>query len=1549
MKKRIVYVLLMLCAVVSGQIADATADSQAQLDVNALVEVPNSPEAEAFTRYGNVPVSYYTGKPNISVPVYTIQGREMSVPVSLTYDVSGIKVQSISTSAGAGWNLNAGGMVTRQVNDLPDDLNSSAPSINVKEALGFNTYLDSFRNPEKGYYYNFERYEHELQKIKDFIRIKNHHSLGQADLMPDVFNFHAPGLSGSMMINPATGKTICINNSDIKATYTAPSSGSITAWTITNTDGTKYYFNKSEETTTTFDSGGTEGTRRYHSGWYLTKIESANKKDIFDFSYSTGQYWDQPQIHYNRQVARNILSPCAYESDPNIVDNTVDPTIHEQITTSNLTDFRIKQSYLTGITHNGKSIIHFYHTDERLDLKGRKRLEHIDIKYDTKPLKRITLHHSYFKAIDNPTKEEEYRLKLDYVTITGYYDNTVTTPLLQQTTSPQQYAFTYYGDNFLPSRTSLAIDLLGYYNGSNGKNNTSLIPKYIDAYGHIFPGANRDPDFNSRIKGMLKEIQYPTGGSTEFEFDQILLSTTNDPQRGGQGLVSIGSGADPRAEESDYRCDDGFWHFPQTATNTFTVQYSESKYEKAAEYRFDVKTEGSYNQTGRVFFMAIYKSTPTSSVPRNYTTLPNGCIEVPGFTDPIVLCPGECKEVAVGISADPTPFTICYDTYVNPPVEDNAKSFCEIQQMITDGDPDLVYHSYAVPNDGGQLKFSVGTQQLNYLDPGTYKVFMANSLLGVHVSLTRSFMKDAIKNQWSNPIISKITDKTNQGETYLKTLEYLDHSIKQYAQLHNVTVTGNASVECYKLGREGIYETLERHSSNLYPAVPNEITYPQVRETIEDVDGNTLGSTVYEFYDQPYYPITDQPYGLEGSYHPAIGKPYIQTDPLDGQLKETSQYDQAGRMLQVSTSAFGFEKSLVAIGTHLYGGTTMLDVCTVVVDGDMDPNLKKILYVDTTAKSEYVGDIPSKACRNQNGMTVINNWRNVTKESDTPLRFFSFSTKLQQTVSKQFFYQNNTVDSIVQKTAYEYGTHHNMPLMVTTSLSEGEKTITETKYPQDLAAPNAAEQALIAQNRIATPIAVTNTILEGDNEYVAQKKNVFTDTKWPGYVFPEKIQTAKGKEATLLEDRIYYNQYENGNPVAVSRKDGIPISYIWGYNEQYPIAKIENLSYAMIPAETITNLKNLSNADTSKESEDTLRTALQELQVSFPEAMITTYTYDPLVGITSMTDPKGYTLFYEYDEYSRLMHTRDADTNITNKYYYNYKGVLFSPLQVSITSAKNWILTNTSLGIQSSVTGGSGRFAYHWKITKPNNIIAEYTSRDITLQAGTIKGMATLELTIQDIVTGKKETTTKSISIYPPLAVSNSNISRPANVSVRSTASFNISPSAGSGSYTYAWRIYNSRKTYRSTSKSFSMTMGCEYFGQVRVECIVTDAITGDTKMVNTTMQVDDAFWGITSFSTRRHSTSSRTKRLDVIANISGGSGSYTYKWYVDGVYKTSSSTGLVTLKCSGKRSAVVKCIVTDGCTGSSASRSQSYNMTTSECSSGGGIGGGGGLIDTNQ
>lgn len=234
---------------------------------------------------------------------------------------------------------------------------------------------------------------------------------------------------------------------------------------------------------------------------------------------------------------------------------------------------------------------------------------------------------------------------------------------------------------------------------------------------------------------------------------------------------------------------------------------------------------------------------------------------------------------------------------------------------------------------------------------------------------------------------------------------------------------------------------------------------------------------------------------------------------------------------------------------------------------------------------------------------------------------------------------NNPVTTI---TNYEYiNPLHNQLTSQTTTTSSGD-TI-ETKYSY---AHEENNTALIAKNMIGIPL---KTEVKRNGELLSTQETVYKD--WGNNLLaPEIIKTAKGNQS--LENRIKYNVMDNtnGNPLEIEQVGGIKIVYIWGYNKTQPIAKIENATYAQVqPFEA--NLQTLSNTG----SETNLINALNILRTSLPNAMITTYTYKPLIGISTITDPKGNTQTYHYDSFNRLQFVKDAQGNILSENEYHYK------------------------------------------------------------------------------------------------------------------------------------------------------------------------------------------------------------------------------------------------------------------------------------------------------
>lgn len=94
-------------------------------NINGAQELPNvtahSPNVASLGQYGEYPVDFSTGVPKIEIPLYTIISGGLQLPITLSYHASGIKVDQESSFVGLGWTLNAGGVITRVIQDKVDE------------------------------------------------------------------------------------------------------------------------------------------------------------------------------------------------------------------------------------------------------------------------------------------------------------------------------------------------------------------------------------------------------------------------------------------------------------------------------------------------------------------------------------------------------------------------------------------------------------------------------------------------------------------------------------------------------------------------------------------------------------------------------------------------------------------------------------------------------------------------------------------------------------------------------------------------------------------------------------------------------------------------------------------------------------------------------------------------------------------------------------------------------------------------------------------------------------------------------------------------------------------------------------------------------------------------------------------------------------------------------------------------------------------------------------------------------------------------------------
>lgn len=478
--------------------------------------IPPSPNAYSLGKYGDVPVSLYTGVPDITIPIWTLRERDLLVDVSLSYHGSGIKVDEVASWVGLGWVINAGGVITRKIRSQAEHVISDGSLRPLRANIDF---------------YSGSDYHNELIAFIQEQQLQAAAN-GSLDTEPDEYFFNFMGRSGKFYFNE-DGEAILYKHEalDIKLRYVSADLGNDII--ITAENGTVYEFCQRESTFFPTLS------QTHTTTWYLTKVKSPNGSEI------TFEYQGLPSVRHNIRESSHYQAELQTATQTQIV-----PPIgpHSDMT---VTELQIKKI----ITDDGWIEFNLG-TQLRQDYESASYpLESIIVYRENGAAHRkFKLSTSYFEA-NNAEKYDgimpenfnhlNFRLRLDAVQEFASDD----------TPAKPAYRFEYWGDDdpntddvyTLPYRLSPNQDHWGYFNNADNEhifpgnsegrpitseswyvwNRESVNITVTNTLGN---GANREPDAEAVKACALKSVHYPTGGYTDYFFE---TNKWNDTYIGG--------------------------------------------------------------------------------------------------------------------------------------------------------------------------------------------------------------------------------------------------------------------------------------------------------------------------------------------------------------------------------------------------------------------------------------------------------------------------------------------------------------------------------------------------------------------------------------------------------------------------------------------------------------------------------------------------------------------------------------------------------------------------------------------------------------------------------------------------------------------------------------------------------------------------------------------------------------------------------------------------------------------------------------------------------
>lgn len=1226
-------------------------NSFGQVDANKFklpAVIENAPTAAALGRYDEIPVSVQTGVPDISIPLYTIRSGGISLPISLSYHASGIKVSDRSSTVGTGWVLNAGGVIARVVQGLADE------GTNFASGEGFSKQIF----PDENDPMLLDREQCIAAKI---VESRNTHKI---DAQPDLFIYNITGKSGKFMYKNRLIKGIEPGFMTIPFTPVKIVRQS-NKFIVLDTDGTTYIFgddsgidftnsNNYDYTNTTLYNA--EYFANVISAWRLTSIISADKSDTITFKYFKNTYINGNNAEASLTQLRNIPNGWYVYSL-----NNSPGTNNSSVTEALISEIIFKKGKITfdypAVPTLNK--VHIYH----------------EVNGALTELKNFELFHSQFNGLATPNA-----VRLDSVQETGLLNNVATK------NPPTSFTYYKYQGYEIPPYNSKGQDFWGYFNGRTNNPNLLTVanPVYMEGIQTPLPPVSvaerRIPDSNFLKIGTLQTIQYPTGGTTEFDFE---ANQTAPTQVTHNNIIAI-------------------YNYLNAYINESLIDYVPS-----AQFTVD---QDLLLQNVPDNSVQTYNAKLSFEGTRMCTTGSTGCI----YNDPTIrlidLTNNGSLVVATTLGGlDGNTLTSeSRDLYVT----------------LTTGHTYRLYFPNPVTLSAGQ----------------NYKFMLRSNLQGIRsVTLDTTEITETIRVLTGGLRVRKITSSDNFGKTLIKEYKYpgyyynspLFNGDYDALGLHNnfyekwdvlpphPSNPGGGMTSCSPVPVMKTYS--EGRALPIGSASNNSLSYNEVEEYQSDGSNNYLGKTVYKYKivqdiltaSMPLYKVDkENERGLllekviykfsngvfskvkrtVNDYVNREGQPNIPADSVRsytavGVYHFLTIDPEAGRNLPgggcLSCRDYG-KGNVYRLEKFYY--TSPRIVLNTAINYDYESEDKylvdttfyqytsalhdfptKITRTDSRKKSmetytKYVSDYPYSSCTNsaeqnlRQQLTVLKTSHynaiipvlekyyrssvsvgiNPPPHSPAylqcdPLHFDSviYTQNVYEQLKAGFDNVTDAASQLVSDFTAAMNTYNACTLNYYNTASDDQKAIMELQN----------------RNMIAPELETK----EFRNGVLASTTQSFYKVFQPNVVAQSRVMHALLNNSP--ETRIRFLSYDtNGNLLEAAKENDIKTIYFWGYGGLYPVAKITGSDY--LTAKQYINQGVLDNPLTTDVQ---MRAELNKLRINLPGALVSTYTYIPLVGMSSETDNNGKTIFYEYDPLARLKLIRDKDQNILKQFDYKYR------------------------------------------------------------------------------------------------------------------------------------------------------------------------------------------------------------------------------------------------------------------------------------------------------